>query len=55
MEENNLNLSDEVLENLSVEEIAKLKIEIDELVGKMDHVIESCDETLKLFSDVETE
>ena len=49
MEENNLNLSDEVLENLAVEEIAKLKI------GKMDHVIESCDETLKLFSDVETE
>lgn len=52
MAENNLNLSDEVLKNLTVKEIAKLKLEIDELIGKMDHVMESCDETLKLFSDV---
>ena len=46
MEENKLNISDELLENLSVEELADLKIQVDELAQKIEDIIATCDEAL---------
>ncbi len=46
MENENLNISKEMLDNLSVEELADLKIEVDDLMAKADSIIELCDETL---------
>lgn len=46
MEEKTLNISEELLENLSIEELAELKVEVDDMVSKLDNIIEICDETL---------
>lgn len=46
MENENLNISKEMLDNLSVEELADLKVEVDDLVAEADSIIELCDETL---------
>lgn len=46
MEDEKLNISQEVLENLPIEELADLKVEVDDLVSKTDEIIEICDEAL---------
>ena len=46
MEEKTLNISEEVLNNLSIEELADLKIEVDELVNGLKNIVEECDEAL---------
>lgn len=46
MDEINLDISDEVLKSLSVEQLTDLKIEVDELLGRIDNLIEDCDEVL---------
>lgn len=46
MNKNVLNVSDEMLQNLSLEEIADLKIEVDDLLNKIDNVLEICNSTL---------
>jgi hypothetical protein len=45
MEENNmLNISQEMLDSLSVEEIADLKVEVDDLLKRLDDILEDCNE-----------
>ena len=46
MEINELEISDELLENLSVDEIAELKVEVEDLISEFDNIIETCDEAL---------
>ena len=47
MEEINLNISEELLENLTVEQITDLKIEVEELLLKIENLLNNCNETLK--------
>lgn len=42
MEGNMLNISKDMLDNLSVEELAELKLEVDELMEKLDNISEVC-------------
>ena len=42
-----LNISEDLLEHLSIEEITDLKIEVEDLLNKIDNILETCDETLK--------
>lgn len=41
-----LNISDELLENLSIEQIAELKIEVDDLLHRINNLLEECDNEL---------
>lgn len=34
--------SDRLLENLSIDEIAELKVEIDDLINQLDNILETC-------------
>jgi len=43
MEGNMLNISKDMLDNLSVEELAELKIELDELMERLENISEICD------------
>ncbi len=47
MENKNLNLSDELLENLSVDEIIDLKVEVDDLLDEINDAISICNEALQ--------
>lgn len=46
MDKNMLNISEELLQNLSVEDLADLKVEVEDLLLKLDNIIEKCDEAL---------
>lgn len=46
MEEKTLNISKELLDNLSIEELADLKIEVDDIVNEISNIKEICDEAL---------
>ena len=46
MDDINLDISDEVLKSLSIEQLADLKVEVDELLERIDNLIEDCDEVL---------
>ncbi len=46
MDNEKLNISDELLDNLSVDNLVDLKIEVDDMVSKIDRLIEKCDTTL---------
>lgn len=46
MEENMLNISKEQLEKLSIEELADLKVKVDNLMTKINNAIEECDKAL---------
>lgn len=46
MNEEKLELQDELLQNLSVDEIVELKVEVDDLMNKIDNIIENCDVAL---------
>ncbi len=39
-----LNISQEMLDNLSMEEIADLKVEVDDLLKRLDDILEDCNE-----------
>lgn len=47
MDDEKIEVSDEVLENISPEELIDLKIEIDDLISKLNNIGKLCDETLK--------
>ena len=46
MEENMLNISKEQLEKLSIEELVDLKVEVDNLMNKINNTIKECEEAL---------
>lgn len=46
MENNFINITKEDLENLSLEELADLKIELDDLVFKVNDMLNTCDDIL---------
>ena len=46
MDENMLNISDEQLDGLSAEELVDLKVELEDLMDKIDNLIEDCDEVI---------
>ena len=48
MEENMLNISKEQLEKLSIEELADLKVEVDDLMNKIDNIWATCEEALNM-------
>ncbi len=48
MEENMLNISKEQLEELSVEELVDLKVEVDDLMNKIDNILATCEEALNM-------
>lgn len=48
MEENMLNISKEQLEKLSIEELVDLKVEVDDLMNKIDNILATCEEALNM-------
>ena len=46
MDENKLKISDEVLENLSMEQLIELKTETDDLLIRLNSLIKNCDRAL---------
>lgn len=42
MDNKKMKISKELLESLSLEEVVDLKIEVDELVSKLDDMLEAC-------------
>ena len=46
MEEKELKLSDEMLKNISVDELADLKVEVDELVNDLQDLVDECNEEI---------
>lgn len=42
MEENELKISDEILENISIENLADLKVEVDELMNDLNDIVNDC-------------
>lgn len=46
MSKNMLNISEETLQNLSIEDIVDLKMEVDELEEKLENILETCNEAL---------
>ena len=47
MEQKRLKIDNEMLDNLSIEEIVDLKMEIEDLREKLNHILEVCDEVSK--------
>lgn len=47
MDDKGLNISDELLQNLSMEELTELRIEINDLLDRLDNILETCDEILE--------
>ena len=47
MEENKTKLSEELLQNISIEQLADLKIEVDDLVNELKDMAEDCEKILK--------
>lgn len=43
MENEKLDISQEMLDTISLEDIADLKVEVDDLMAKLDNIIETCD------------
>ena len=41
-----LEISDELLQNMSIDEIAELKIEVDDLLSKIDNILNTCNVAL---------
>lgn len=46
MEDEKITISDELLENVSVDNLIDLKVEVDELVSELDDIIENCNYAL---------
>lgn len=46
MEENKIIITDELLRNLSVDKLVSLKVEIDNLVNRLDNIEEACNNAL---------
>ena len=44
--EGKLEFSDEMLEKLTTEELVDLKIEVDDLLARIDNLLEECEETI---------
>ena len=41
-----LKISDDVLQNVSIEDLAELKVEVEDLLSRLDNIINICDEAL---------
>ena len=50
MNENTLKVSDELLQNLSAEQLVDLKMQVDDLLLKIDNALETCNEIDKICS-----
>ena len=48
MEDEKTNIPDEILTNLSIDEIVELKLEVDDVEAKLNDIINQCNETLNL-------
>ena len=46
MEKSRLEISDELLQNMSVDQLTELKVEIEDLLIRLDNILEDCDEVL---------
>lgn len=46
MQKEKLEISDELLQNLSIDEIAELKVEVDDLLIKIDNILSTCNVAL---------
>jgi hypothetical protein len=46
MQKEKLEISDELLQNLSIDEIAELKVEVDDLLSKIDNILNTCNVAL---------
>lgn len=46
MEKGKLELSDELLQNMSVDQLTELKVEVEDLLVKLDNILEDCNEVL---------
>ena len=46
MNEEKLNISQQLIDNLSVDNLIDLKVEVDDLVSKLDDMIETCNSAL---------
>ncbi len=46
MENEKLSISQEMIDNLSIEQLADLKVEVDDLIAEADSIIELCEESL---------
>lgn len=46
MEENEIKISKEVLENISVEDLADLKVEVEELVNDLQGLVDECEDAI---------
>ena len=46
MDENILDISEEELEGLSVEELVDLKVDLEDLIDRINDLIEECDEVI---------
>lgn len=42
MEQNEFKVSDEMLENISMENLADLKVEVDELINDLNEIVNNC-------------
>lgn len=46
MQKEKLEISDELLQNLSIDKIAELKVEVDDLLSKIDNILNTCNVAL---------
>lgn len=46
MENEKIDISQELIDNLSVDNLIDLKIEVDDMISKVDELIEKCESTL---------
>lgn len=46
MNKKELNISNELIQNMSIEDISELKVEMDDLLTKLDNILETCDKSL---------
>lgn len=46
MEKNLLNISDELIENLSIEQLTDLSMEAEDLLLKLENITQDCEEVL---------
>lgn len=46
MKKEKLEISDKLLKNLSIDEIAELKVEVDDLLIKIDNILNTCNVAL---------
>ena len=46
MNKKELNISNELIQNMSIEDISELKVEMDDLFTTLDNILQTCDKAL---------